>query len=213
MSARHAPASSARQDDHPAAGQPAARDRPYLAHGMLLSIGAVAWAVSQVIVGGLNPDDNRFELLTFGIGSAIFQVGLLAFLRVLDRTRALGSGRVARLVLRVESVLLFLAIASTTVDALGISDLDQVGWAALDAFWPLSMVGMFLIGIRVAVAGNWHGPARFWPLVAESWAVMVSPTMAVAGPAAATMVSVVNLLVGYTVLGQLVARRDGVRPR
>jgi len=213
MSPRQTHAPTPLEVDRSPADQPPHHDRPYVFHGMLLSIGAVAWAVSQVIVGGLNPADDRFELLTFGIGSALFQIGLLAFLRVLYRTRALGAGRTARDALWVESVLVSLAIASTTVDALGISDLDRAGWAALDAFWPLSMVGMFLIGIRVAVAGNWHGPARFWPLVAESWAVMVIPTMGIAGPAAATMVSVVNLLVGYTILGQLVARRDGVRSR
>jgi hypothetical protein len=44
-------------------------------------------------------------------------------------------------------------------------------------------------------------------LIAESWAVVVIPTLGVAGPGAATVVSVLHLLVGYTVLGQLVARR------
>ena len=27
----------------------------------------------------------------------------------------------------------------------------------LDMFWPLSMMGMFFIGIRIAIAGRWHG--------------------------------------------------------
>ena len=52
----------------------------------------------------------------------------------------------------------------------------------LDAFWPLSMLGMFLIGIRIAVAGRWTGVSRYWPMVAESWAVVTVPAMAIFGP-------------------------------
>jgi hypothetical protein len=68
-------------------------------------------------------------------------------------------------------VLVPFAIASTTVDSFGISDLDQVGWAMLDAFWPLSMLGIF-------------------------------------GETVAGVVAIVHLLIGYTVLGQLVARKQ-----
>jgi hypothetical protein len=175
---------------------------------MVLSVGAIAWAISQVVVGGVDPANRPFDLLVFGIGSAAFQLGLLALLRVLYRSRALGSGPLARGVIRTETALVSMAIVSTTVDAFGISDLDQPGWAALDATWPLSMLGMFLIGARVAMAGRWRGAARYWPMVAESWAVVVIPTLGVAGPRAATAVSVVHLLVGYTVLGQLIARRE-----
>ena len=53
-------------------------------------------------------------------------------LRVLWRTRALGDGRIARAVLRVESVVLGLAMASTFVDAIAVSDLTQPGWLMLD---------------------------------------------------------------------------------
>jgi hypothetical protein len=126
---------------------------------------------------------------------------------VLYVSQALGTGRAARAVLRVEAVLVSLAITSTVVDALAISDLDKPGWAMLDAAWPLSMLGMFLIGVRVAVAGRWQGAARWWPLIAESWAVVTIPVMGALGDDAGTVVSVAHLLVGYTVLGQLVARR------
>ena len=147
-------------------------------------------------------------MVAFGIGSGAFQIGLLFLLRVLWRTQALGEGRLARFFLRFEAGLITLAIASTFVDAIQVSDLSQPGWLALDAFWPFSMMGMFAIGIRIAIAGRWHGLSRYWPMVAESWAVVVIPTIGFFGYEAASVVSVVHLLVGYTVLGVLVSRKE-----
>ena len=100
-----------------------------------------------------------------------------------------------------------LAMASTFVDTIQLSDLSQPGWLLLDAFWPFSMMGMFFIGIRIAVAGRWKGATRFWPLVAESWAVCVIPTMGMFGESVASVVAAAHLLVGYTVLGVLVSRK------
>ena len=62
---------------------------------------------------------------------------------MLWRTQAFGTGRLARFFIRLEAVLVSLAICSTFVDAIGVSDLSQPGWLALDAFWPFSMLGMF----------------------------------------------------------------------
>ena len=197
--------------DHPhphARPDAPAPDAGFRYHGTLLLVGAVSWAAVQLAIGSIDPRDDRAELLAFGLGSALFQLGLLALLRVLFVSRALGTGRLARAALQVEAVLVTLAIASTTVDAFGVSDLDRPGWALLDATWPLSMLGMFLIGVRVAVAGRWRGPQRFWPLVAESWALVVLPTMALAGETVATGVSIVHLLGGYAVLGWLVANTE-----
>ena len=53
-------------------------------------------------------------------------------------------------------------------------------------FWPLSMLGMFFIGIWIAIACCSHGYSRFAPLVAESWSIVV-PTFAL--PAAASPAS------------------------
>ena len=147
--------------------------------------------------------------MIFGIGSGAFQIGLLFLLRVLRRTDALGAGKVARAVLVVENVFVGLAIASTVVDAVRISDLTQPGWMLLDAFWPISMIGMFGLAIRIAIAGRWTGVSRFWPLVAESWAICVIPTMNIFGQQVAGIVAVVHLLIGYCVLGQIVARKSG----
>jgi hypothetical protein len=183
------------------------RPRPYLVHGRMLSVGAAMWAVATAFTG-VDPGDSTTELLVFGVGSGAFQIGLYGLLRALWLTQALGTGRLAHFFLRLEALFVTLAIGSTLVDMFGISDLSEPGWLLLDAFWPISMLGMFLIGIRIAVAGRWRGASRFWPLVAESWAVVTIPTLGLFGYTAATVVSCVHLLVGYTVLGVLVSRKE-----
>jgi len=152
---------------------PAAKPaRPYRLHGTVLSIGALMWAAAIALYGA-DPSDSAVGAMVFGIGSGAFQIGLLFLLRVLRRTDALGTGKGARRVLVVENVFVGLAIASTIADAVRISDLSQPGWLLLDAFWPISMIGMFGLAIRIAIAGRWKGVSRFWPLVAESWAIVV----------------------------------------
>jgi len=179
--------------------------RPFLLHGRVLSAGALAWSASILTVG--QDPHGTVGLAVFGVGSGLFQVGLLFLLRVLWRTRALGDGRIARGVLRFEAFAVAMAMASTFVDAIGISDLSEPAWLALDLFWPLSMLGMFLIGIRIAVAGRWKGLSRFWPMVAESWAVVTIPAMGIFGEEAGKYVGALHLLVGYTVLGAIVSRK------
>ena len=196
----------ARSDLRPTGGT-TTPDRPFRWHGRMLSVGALMWAGVMVFTGTA-PEITGIEAVAFGIGSGAFQIGLLCLLRVLWRTRALGDGRLARFFLRAETVALSLAICSTFVDAIQVSDLDEPMWLALDLFWPLSMLGMFLIGVRIAIAGRWKGLSRFWPMVAESWAVVCVPTIAIFGQAAANVVAPLHLLVGYTVLGVIVSRKE-----
>jgi hypothetical protein len=139
------------------------RTRPYRRHGTVLSVGAVARASSQVVIGGVDPAMNQSTCSSSGPVRLLSSWVCWPCSECCTAVVALGQGAVARGVLHLETALVSMAIASTTVDALGISDLDQPGWAALDATWRLSMLGMFLIGIRVALAGRWRGAARFWP--------------------------------------------------
>lgn len=187
-----------------AAATPAVR-YPFRRHGFLLTIGSTVWADTMVLFD-LDPT-SRVGEIGYAFGSGLFQTGLLALLWVLWKTDALGTGKVAKTALGIETVLVTLAIGSTIADGVGISDLNQPGWALLDAFWPFSMFGMFLIGIRIAVAGQWRGVRRFWPMVAESWAVVTIPTLIVFGPIVAQVVAPLHLLVGYAVLGVLVATK------
>lgn len=209
MTLEQTPAPARSDVGHPAASSetPTSRGRPFLVHGTVLTVGACAWAVAQLFTG-IDPQGHTEELV-YSITSGMFQIGLLCLLRVLWLTRALGTGRVARFFLRLVSVLVVLAIGSTTADGLGLTDMDKVGWILLDMNWPLSMLGMFAIGIRIAIAGRWRGAARYWPMVAESWAVVCIPTLGIFGAGVATVVSFVHLCLGYGVLGQIVARKEG----
>ena len=207
MTISHSPAPARADVATVAPGTATSQTRPFLLHGRMLTAGAVAWSASILAVG--QDPDGTAGLLVFGLGSGLFQVGLLFLLRTLWRTRALGEGRFARGVLRFEAFAVSMAMASTFVDAIGVSDLSQPAWLALDLFWPLSMLGMFLIGIRIAVAGRWTGVTRYWPVVAESWAVVTIPAMGIFGEAAGKYVGALHLLVGYAVLGVLVSRKRG----
>lgn len=204
MTISHTPAPARSDVATPAPGT--SPSHPFRVHGRVLTAGALAWSAAMAVVG-LDPQDRADEAL-FAASSGLFQVGLLLLLRTLWCTRALGEGRLARAVLRVEAAAVALAIGSTTADGLGLTDMDQVGWMVLDAFWPLSMLGMFLIGIRIAVAGRWTGVTRFWPMVAESWAVVTIPALGIFGPEVGLVVACGHLVVGYAVLGVLVSRKS-----
>jgi hypothetical protein len=200
----HSPA-PARSDVATGAPARTTPTRPYAVHGRVLTAGALAWSASMAVFG-LDPGSD-LGLVAQGLGAGLFQVGLLFLLRTLWRTRALGEGRVARGVLRLEAFLVSMAMASTAADAIQVSDFDQVAWVVLDAFWPLSMLGMFLIGIRIAIAGRWQGASRYWPMVAESWAVVTIPALGIFGETVGHVVACLHLVVGYAVLGVLVSRK------
>jgi hypothetical protein len=181
-------------------------ERPYLWHGRMLSAGALAWAAGFVFLGN-GPEGTLLNGIYFAT-ALTFQVGLLALIRALWLSRALGAGRFASGVLRFEACLVGLAMTSSAADAFGLSDIDQLGWALLDACWPVSMLGMFLIGIRIAIAGRWDGLTRYWPMVAESWALVVIPSMLVFGQTiGGHVIAPLHLVLGYGVLGVLVSRK------
>ncbi|MGY1792989.1 hypothetical protein ACI796_03250 [Geodermatophilus sp. SYSU D00525] len=136
----------------------------------------------------------------------LFQLGLVALVTVQLRTGAIGTGRLARAALHLEHVLLSLAILSTLSAAFLPGHAEEAWYLTLDAFWPLSMVGMFLIGIRIAIAGRWSGAARWWPLGAESWAPVNIPVAQIA-PSVVAYTAAGHLLVGYVALGIVLATR------
>lgn len=206
MSVQQTPAPARSDVRRPAAGSTSTPTRPFFKRGMLLTTGAVAWGFDSLIFGS-DPSNSTEEVLS-SLTSGTFQFGLLGLLTVLWATKALGDGRLARFFIGLEAVLLFFAIGSTFVDGIGVSNLDQTGWLILDMFWPLSMLGMFFVGIRIAIAGRWHGYSRFAPLIAESWGPIVVPTYGIFGSTVAGVVSFVHLCLGYGVLGQIVARKQ-----
>ena len=173
--------------------------------GTFVTAGALIWAASMVTVGN-NPSDS-LGITISDLAALPFQAGLFALVTAQLRTGATGLSRVARGMLRVEYVLLSLASLWTVLHGLFPAARDEVWLAVLDAFWPLSMLGMFIIGVKIAVAGRWKGAARIWPLIAESWAVVTVPTFILIGDPVASWVGGVHLLIGYATLGVILARR------
>jgi hypothetical protein len=184
--------------------RPAATTRLVRRAGITVAAGSTLWAAGLALFG-LDAEPG-WQATAEILSSLMFQIGLVALVAVQLRTGATGTGRLARFFLHAEHVLLGLAIVSTLAWAVFPEQGDAAWFLALDAFWPLSMLGMAGIGIRIAIAGRWKGLARFWPLGAESWAPVVIPVSAVfAG--AASFVGAAHLLVGYAVLGVILAMR------
>jgi hypothetical protein len=178
--------------------------------GLAVSGGALVWATGLVTVGAT--PDTELGIAIGDLSALPFQLGLFALLHVQLRTRATGTSRAAVALIQVERVLLALASLWTVLH--GISYAASYAWrddvwlALLDAFWPLSMLGMAIVGVKVALAGRWRGAARFWPLVAESWAVIIVPTFLLIGPGkVADLVGAGHLVLGYGGLGLLLALR------
>jgi hypothetical protein len=125
------------------------------------------------------------------------------------RTAATGTTKVSRGMLYVEHVLLAIATLWSFLHAVPALR-DQAFLIPMDIFWPLSMLGMFVIGVKILFARRWRGAARYWPMVAESWAVVTVPTFAILGSPVADYVGGAHLLVGYAALGAVIAARPGL---
>jgi hypothetical protein len=172
--------------------------------GLAVTAGSLAWAAG-ILAFGVNPAPG-WKGLVYDASSLLFQLGVVALVYVQLRTGATGTGKLARFFLHLEHVLLELAIVSTLTWMFARQYESEAWFLALDAFWPLSMLGMFFIGIRIAIAGRWTGAARYWPLCAESWAPVNIPVAALA-PAAVAITGAVHLVIGYAALGVVLMRR------
>jgi hypothetical protein len=173
--------------------------------GMAVAAGSASYAAG-ILLFGVDPAPG-WRSTVYEITSLLFQLGLVALVTLQLRTRATGSGRLARFFLHAEHVLLGLAILSTLTWTFLRSYEDTTWFLLLDAFWPLSMLGMAAIGVRIAIHGRWQGAARFWPLVAESWAPVVVPVNAVFGGTVGALAGGLHLIVGYVVVGIILATR------
>ena len=150
---------------------------------------------------------DNFSILVTDVGALPFQFSLFALVTTQLRTAATGVTRLARAMLRTEYVLLALATLWTILHAAVPAFRDDLWLAILDVFWPLSMLGMFVIGVKIAFAGRWRGKAGVWPLVAESWAVVSVPSFVIFGSEIARFVGAGHLLIGYVALGLILTLR------
>ena len=186
-------------------GSAGMRPRTIRLLGGILAAGTITWATASGVYGFNTKSDVGVVLED--LGGLAFQVGVMGLLHVQMATRATGVKKINRRMLQVERVLLSVAMLWSIAHALMPGQRDAVWMGVLDAFWPLSMLGMFFIGIKIAIKGRWRGPARIWSLLAETWAVATIPVIAITGQSAGDVAGVVHLLLGYTVLGLILAAR------
>lgn len=174
--------------------------------GVAVLAGSLVWAVGFFTVGA-NPGTTLGTTIS-DLSALPFQIGLFTLVALQLRTRATGTSRAAVGMLKGERVLLTLATAWTVLHGAVPAFRDDAWLAVLDLFWPLSMLGMAIIGVKIAVAGRWRGAVRAWPAVAESWAVVNVPVFGALGPGrAADLVSGSHVLLGYCTLGLLLLLR------
>lgn len=170
--------------------------------GWLLAAGATAWAITLCLFGSTG--GGAFGAQMGDLGGLAFQIGVFALLTVQQRTHVLGYGSFWRTAFTVEKSLLALAAVWSLLHAF---------WPTLpflptlDAFWPISMVGMFIIGIAILIRGRWRGALRFWPTIAESWAFICVPALAIFGESISYWLPAAHLGVGYVALGVILALR------
>jgi hypothetical protein len=173
--------------------------------GLALMAGTLAWSASMFVFG---PNAEGVGSRVGDLTGLFFQLGVFALLTAMLGTGATGLSKTARAMIRVEYVLLGLASLWSLIHGVAPASVgDSLPVMLLDVFWPLSMLGMFVIAIKVAAAGRWQGALRWYPLVAESWAVVTVPTFAILGDGVARWVGATHLLIGYAALGLLLARR------
>jgi len=191
-----------------AAGEAIAPVRTVRAAGVVLAVGALASGTSFLVAG---PDAGEPAARVHDLAGLVFQLGLIGLVTVMLRARAAGTSRAATGLLKVEYGLLVPASAWSLLHAVLPASQQESAWmAVLDVFWPLSMLGMVVIAIRVAVAGRWRGLLRAYPLVAESWGVVSIPAVVLLGSAAGAWVAGLHMIFGYGVLGLLLALRPGL---
>ena len=174
--------------------------------GFALAISAPLWAVVMALFG--RHEGFGWQTIAMGVPALAFQLSVLGLLRIEAGDRAMSrpaaTGRVARIGFGIEAVLVCGAMVSTILDAGWLLHGTPL-WAAMDLCWPLSMLGMLIIGIRIAIAGRWTGALRWHALFAHSWILWGIPLSALGGPG--MYLVVVQVILGYGWLGARLALR------
>ncbi|WP_326640501.1 hypothetical protein OG884_36435 [Streptosporangium sp. NBC_01755] len=166
--------------------------------GVLLAIGATAWGAGTVIVG----DKIQEGIQTLDtVTGMLFIVGVFALVRVVLATRGTGDGWSR--VIPAGLLALLPGAFLLNVFSFGYATHDDFPLALmiLDACWPLSMLGMLVQGIAVAVTGRYQGLLRWLPLLAGLWFPVTMLAQIFGGSIVSTYVSAAWLLGTYAHLG------------
>ncbi|MET7395873.1 hypothetical protein ABZS66_20495 [Dactylosporangium sp. NPDC005572] len=193
----------ARTDLGPATATPGISARATRIAGAILTAGSLSWAGAIFTVGN-NPDDS-LGMTIQDLTGGLFQLGIFALLAVQLRTRATGVSKAARVALYVEHVIL--AIATIWSFAHAVPALRDAAWLVpMDICWPLSMFGMFLIGVKLFFSKRWKGLARVWPFIAETWFICTVPAFVILGESRVVdFIGGTHLVIGYATLGAILA--------
>ncbi|MEU0479830.1 hypothetical protein ABZ260_11710 [Streptosporangium sp. NPDC006013] len=172
--------------------------------GLLLAVGAAAWAAGIVIVGDkIEEGIQTLDTIT----GMLFVVGLFAFVWTVLATRGAGDGW-ARIV---PAGLLVLLPGAFLLNALSFGyathDDFPLPLMILDACWPLSQLGMLVLGIVLAVKGRYQGALRWLPLLAGMWFPVTMVAQIFGGSTVSVYVSAAWLLGMHAHLGVRLAVR------
>lgn len=171
--------------------------------------GAVLWGTGMLVAGPLEDDElHRAELA----GSLAWQLGILSLVAVLHSTRATGSGALGRALLSVQTVLILLAGVWTVAHLVDPDRAAEGLLVALDLCWPLGMLWLLIVAIRVAVVHRWTGRARWAPLVAKAWVLVAIASLALLPDWPAIVANAVAMAALYGYLGWVVARDVSAAP-
>ncbi|WP_238016877.1 hypothetical protein KZZ52_12230 [Dactylosporangium sp. AC04546] len=193
----------ARTDLGPAPVSPGISARATRIAGAILTAGSLSWSAAIFTVG--NNPDTSLGLTIQDFAGGLFQIGIFALLTVQLRTQATGVSKAARVALYVEHVILAIATIWSFLHA--IPALRDAAWLVpMDICWPLSMFGMFLIGVKLIFTKRWKGAARVWPFVAETWFICTVPAFVIFGDSRwVDVIGGTHLVIGYATLGAILA--------
>ena len=173
--------------------------------GLLIALGGLIWSIGWLQAGvpteGVN---DQVEIWTSGV----YQIGLVALLLTMRATKATGTSRPGRFILDAEIGAVALAIAWTIPFLFDANRPNTGVLVVLDAFWPLSMLGLIIVGVLVVRAQRWPAPGRYLPLTA-SLLLPVDIIVIVAGldEWGQIIVRSAYLAVTYTLLGLWLIRQ------
>ncbi|MFI0412216.1 hypothetical protein [Actinomadura sp. 3N508] len=164
--------------------------------GAALVAGTTAW-IAGLLEGGIRIRDEVVAVEIWG--SMAFLVGVMSLVVLALSTNATGA-RKGRYIAIVEMVLLVPAMIWCPL-VIAYPE-DTPGWVIpFDMCWPLSMLGMLVLGIAVAKVGRFRGLLRWQFLLCGLWLVVAGVGEAVLSDEAGTYPGMVWLGVSYGLLG------------
>lgn len=169
--------------------------------GTIAMICAPAMLIDTLIFRG---EQNTVSIAITG---AIFMAGWICSNIGMQRMQAAGTGKWGRAVLMIQLgglVLAFSLVFFEMLDVAGLIAGDNIIYIAVDAFWPLSMLWMLVVGVSVIVAKRLSGWQRFIPVLCPLWLLVAIPGSIALGQVGANLAgfgyaAVLWLLLGYIV--------------